>query len=71
MDFLISGQHVNPIYLMILGFVVGVFGGFFGVGVDGAVDDGHAADADLLDDAVGAEAQAGDAAGVGSTEEQS
>src|SRR2546422_9355012 len=32
MDFLISGQHVNPIYLMILGFVVGVFGGFFGVG---------------------------------------
>src|SRR5438132_3685343 len=32
MDFLISGQHVNPIYLMFLGFVVGVFGGFFGVG---------------------------------------
>src|SRR5881227_3704888 len=32
MDFLISGQHVNPIYLMILRFVVGVFGGFFGVG---------------------------------------
>src|SRR5216110_3725239 len=32
MDFLISGQHVNPIYLMILGFIVGIFGGFFGVG---------------------------------------
>jgi uncharacterized membrane protein YfcA len=32
MDFLISGQHINPIYLMIVGFVVGVFGGFFGVG---------------------------------------
>jgi uncharacterized membrane protein YfcA len=32
MDFLISGQHVNPIYLITLGFVVGVFGGFFGVG---------------------------------------
>ena len=32
MDFLISGQHINPIYLMLVGFVVGVFGGFFGVG---------------------------------------
>src|SRR2546425_7431306 len=32
MDFLISGQHISPIYLMIVGFVVGVFGGFFGVG---------------------------------------
>src|SRR2546430_11469819 len=32
MNFLISGQHLNPIYLMILGFVVGVCGGFFGVG---------------------------------------
>jgi|ERR1051326_5850799 uncharacterized membrane protein YfcA len=32
MDFLISGQHISPVYLMIVGFVVGVFGGFFGVG---------------------------------------
>lgn len=32
MDFLISGQHISPVYLMILGFIVGVFGGFFGVG---------------------------------------
>jgi uncharacterized protein len=32
MDFLISGQHINPIYLMSVGFLVGVFGGFFGVG---------------------------------------
>jgi uncharacterized protein len=32
MDFLISGQHISPVYLMIVGFVVGIFGGFFGVG---------------------------------------
>ena len=32
MDFPISGQHINPLYLAILGFVVGIFGGFFGVG---------------------------------------
>jgi len=32
MDFPISGQHINPIYLAALGFVVGIFGGFFGVG---------------------------------------
>jgi uncharacterized membrane protein YfcA len=32
MDFPISGEHINPIYLAALGFVVGVFGGFFGVG---------------------------------------
>jgi uncharacterized membrane protein YfcA len=32
MDFLISGQHINPLYLASLGFVVGVLGGFFGVG---------------------------------------
>jgi len=32
MDFPISGQHISPIYLAILGFVVGIFGGFFGVG---------------------------------------
>ena len=32
MDFLISGQHINPLYLAVLGFIVGIFGGFFGVG---------------------------------------
>ena len=32
MDFPISGHHINPLYLAILGFVVGIFGGFFGVG---------------------------------------
>ena len=32
MDFAISGQHINPIYLIILGLIVGIFGGFFGVG---------------------------------------
>jgi uncharacterized membrane protein YfcA len=32
MDFLISGQHLNPYYLVGVGFVIGVLGGFFGVG---------------------------------------
>src|SRR5471032_2379109 len=32
MDFLISGTHINPVYLIIIGFIVGIFGGFFGVG---------------------------------------
>src|SRR5476649_2467524 len=32
MDFLISGTHINPVYLIIIGFIVGVCGGFFGVG---------------------------------------
>ncbi|HEV8130154.1 MAG TPA: sulfite exporter TauE/SafE family protein [Acidobacteriota bacterium] len=32
MNFLISGQHINPIYLAVTGFLIGVFGGFFGVG---------------------------------------
>jgi uncharacterized membrane protein YfcA len=32
MDFPISGAHLNPILLAAVGFVVGVFGGFFGVG---------------------------------------
>ncbi len=32
MDFLISGQHLNPYVLVGLGFVIGVLGGFFGVG---------------------------------------
>jgi uncharacterized membrane protein YfcA len=31
-DFLISGTHINPLYLMGIGFVVGILGGFFGVG---------------------------------------
>jgi uncharacterized membrane protein YfcA len=32
MQFLISGTHISPIYLMGVGFVVGILGGFFGVG---------------------------------------
>src|SRR5260370_25022970 len=32
MDCLISGQHINPIYLVVVGFAIGVMGGFFGVG---------------------------------------
>ena len=32
MDFLISGQHINVFYLIGIGFVIGVLGGFFGVG---------------------------------------
>ncbi|HET7623847.1 MAG TPA: sulfite exporter TauE/SafE family protein [Verrucomicrobiae bacterium] len=32
MSFLISGTHIDPIYLMGVGFVVGMLGGFFGVG---------------------------------------
>ena len=32
MDFLISGTHINPLYLMGVGFIVGMLGGFFGVG---------------------------------------
>lgn len=32
MDFLISGTHISVIYLMGVGFVVGLLGGFFGVG---------------------------------------
>src|SRR6266550_4143785 len=32
MDFLISGQHIHPIYLVVVGFAIGVMGGFFGVG---------------------------------------
>jgi hypothetical protein len=32
MDFVIAGVTVNPIFLIALGFVVGVLGGFFGVG---------------------------------------
>jgi len=32
MYFPISGTHLDPIVLVLLGFVVGVLGGFFGVG---------------------------------------
>ena len=32
MDFLISGTHINPVYLIIIGFIIGTCGGFFGVG---------------------------------------
>jgi len=32
MDFAISGVHINPLYLAGVGFVVGILGGFFGVG---------------------------------------
>src|SRR5207249_9745503 len=32
MDFLISGTHIEPLVLVGIGFVVGVLGGFFGVG---------------------------------------
>jgi uncharacterized membrane protein YfcA len=32
MDFPISGVTINPLYLIGIGFMVGVLGGFFGVG---------------------------------------
>ncbi len=32
MDFLISGTHISPYYLVTIGFFIGVLGGFFGVG---------------------------------------
>ncbi len=32
MDFTISGAHIHPAYLIATGFVIGVLGGFFGVG---------------------------------------
>ena len=32
MFFPISGAHISPLYLIIIGFVIGVLGGFFGVG---------------------------------------
>jgi hypothetical protein len=32
MFFPISNAHINPIYLVVVGFVIGIFGGFFGVG---------------------------------------
>src|ERR1700712_1433830 len=32
MDFPISHIHAHPLYLIIVGFVIGILGGFFGVG---------------------------------------
>src|SRR5947207_16009003 len=32
MFFPISAAHISPIYLMVIGFVIGILGGFFGVG---------------------------------------
>src|SRR6266487_4661529 len=32
MFFPISGAHISPIYLVIVGFLIGILGGFFGVG---------------------------------------
>src|SRR4026209_1033652 len=32
MFFPISGAHISPIYLMIVGVIIGILGGFFGVG---------------------------------------
>lgn len=32
MDFLVSGTHIPAVYLMGIGFIVGILGGFFGVG---------------------------------------
>jgi uncharacterized membrane protein YfcA len=32
MNFPISGAHISPIYLVLVGFLIGILGGFFGVG---------------------------------------
>src|ERR1700746_270329 len=32
MFFPISNSHINPLYLAVVGFVIGILGGFFGVG---------------------------------------
>src|SRR5437868_11996793 len=32
MFFPISNTHINPIYLAVVGFIIGILGGFFGVG---------------------------------------
>jgi uncharacterized protein len=32
MNFLISGTHISPVYLIVVGFIIGICGGFFGVG---------------------------------------
>src|ERR1044072_6108941 len=32
MFFPISNSHINPLYLVLVGFIIGILGGFFGVG---------------------------------------
>src|SRR2546423_11664566 len=32
MDFLISNTHISTAYLVLIGFIIGLLGGFFGVG---------------------------------------
>src|SRR6266498_2327677 len=32
MDFPISGTHIAPLYLIVVGFIIGILGGFLGVG---------------------------------------
>src|ERR1041385_3945531 len=32
MDFLVSNTHLSSLYLIVIGFIIGVLGGFFGVG---------------------------------------
>src|ERR1044071_6041927 len=32
MFFPISNTHINPLYLVVVGFLIGILGGFFGVG---------------------------------------
>jgi len=32
MDFLVSHTHISPYYLVVTGFIIGILGGFFGVG---------------------------------------
>ena len=32
MDFPVSNTHLNPLFLILIGFVIGILGGFFGVG---------------------------------------
>src|SRR5437773_7726596 len=32
MFFPISGSHISPVYLVVIGFLIGILGGFFGVG---------------------------------------
>src|SRR3977135_1043673 len=32
MEFPISHSHISPVYLVVIGFLIGVMGGFFGVG---------------------------------------
>src|SRR5258707_4872918 len=32
MHFPISGAYISPTYLVVVGFLIGIFGGFFGVG---------------------------------------